>query len=137
MGVSIWLGSSYNLFDIRGLEGGIFEQPPVPYPWSLTSCSPWLFGRGSPSTLIVYILSRNLVDSSTDFFSIPRFLPVEREECCNPFPRGMPEACKDFFVSFVILDLVEVFSFSFDDIVDASSFFDHIHEDLVRDDSSE
>lgn len=77
------------------------------------------------------------MDSSTDFFSIPRFLPVEGEECSNPFSRGMLNACKDFFVSFVILDLVEVFSFSFNDVVDAASFFDHIHEDLVGDDSGE
>ena len=112
--------------------------------------------RGSWSFSTVHILSRNLVDSSTEkrkgpgpktgpfarvsklhFFRIPRFLPVEGEEGSNPFPRGMSNACKDFFASLVILDLVEVFCFSFNDVVDSSSFFDHIHEDLVGDDSSE
>jgi hypothetical protein len=33
--------------------------------------------------------------------------------------------------------LVEVFCFSFNDVVDSTSFFDHIHEDLMGDNSSE
>lgn len=75
--------------------------------------------------------------SQLHFFHIPRFLPVESEEGCNPFPRGMLYSSKNFLTSLVVFDLVEVLSFSFDAIVDTASFFDHIHEDLVGDDSCE
>ena len=49
----------------------------------------------------------------------------------------MPYSSKYFITSLIVFDLVEVLSFSFDAIVYPASFFDHIHEDLVGDDSCE
>lgn len=82
-------------------------------------------------------IKERLGSSQLHFFLILRLLPVESEEGCNPFPRGMLYSCKNFLTSLVVFDLVEVLSFSFDAIVDPASFFDHIHEVLVWNDFCE